>query len=130
MWQLLYNCCKCVIKTTTMLQLMYNVHTCDYVTCPHCHHLLWDPSYFQTSQFSYFLFILSNLKCYRNTTWSSTNHIWSIMAIKQYTKIIIGCLETNLCSISVVCFLKFLTPSSLGGYNLLNSMCFLQFLMC
>ncbi len=21
---------------------MYNVHTCDYATCPHFHHPLWD----------------------------------------------------------------------------------------
>jgi len=25
-----------------MLQLMYNVHTCDHATCPHFHHPLWD----------------------------------------------------------------------------------------
>jgi hypothetical protein len=29
-------------KTTTMLQLLYNVHTCDYATCSHYHHPLWD----------------------------------------------------------------------------------------
>jgi hypothetical protein len=25
-----------------MLQLMYNVHTCDHAMCPHIHHPLWD----------------------------------------------------------------------------------------
>ncbi len=25
-----------------MLQLMYNVHTCDHATCPHFHYPLWD----------------------------------------------------------------------------------------
>jgi len=35
MWQLLKNFYKCVTKTTTMLQLMYNVHTCDHAMCPH-----------------------------------------------------------------------------------------------
>jgi hypothetical protein len=42
MWQLLYNYYKCVIKITTMLQLVYNAHTCDYATCPHFHQPLWD----------------------------------------------------------------------------------------
>jgi hypothetical protein len=28
MWQLLQNCYKCATKTSTMLQLVYNVHTC------------------------------------------------------------------------------------------------------
>jgi hypothetical protein len=41
MWQLFYNFNKCVIKTT-MLQLMYNVHTSDHAACPQFHHPLWD----------------------------------------------------------------------------------------
>jgi hypothetical protein len=35
MWQLLYNYCKCAIKAITMLQLLYNVHTCDHMSQPH-----------------------------------------------------------------------------------------------
>jgi len=42
MSQLPYNYYKCVIKITTMLQLMYNVHTCDHDTCPQFYHPLWD----------------------------------------------------------------------------------------
>jgi hypothetical protein len=42
MWQLFLKCCKHAIKSTTMFQLMYNVHTCDHVMCPHFHHPLWD----------------------------------------------------------------------------------------
>jgi hypothetical protein len=37
-----YNCCKCAINATTMLQLMYDVHICDHDTCPHFHRPLWD----------------------------------------------------------------------------------------
>ncbi len=36
------NYCTCAIKTTTMLQLVYNVHTCDHAMCPHSKHLLWN----------------------------------------------------------------------------------------
>jgi hypothetical protein len=25
-----------------MLQLVYNVHTCDHAMCPHLHHPLWN----------------------------------------------------------------------------------------
>jgi hypothetical protein len=49
MWQLFYNFYKRVFKTTTMLQLMYNVHTCDHDACPQFHHPLWDT--FATSFF-------------------------------------------------------------------------------
>jgi hypothetical protein len=42
-----------------MLQLMYNVHTCDHVTCPHFHHPLWDTfgsMWYTTRQHVYFAF--------------------------------------------------------------------------
>jgi hypothetical protein len=42
MWQLLENYYKCVTKVTTMLQLVYNAHTCDHAMCTHFHHSLWD----------------------------------------------------------------------------------------
>jgi hypothetical protein len=42
MWQLFKNYCKCVTKATIMLQLMYNIHTCNHAACPHLHHPLWD----------------------------------------------------------------------------------------
>jgi hypothetical protein len=31
-----------LLKQQIMLQLMYNVHICDHVMCPHFHHPLWD----------------------------------------------------------------------------------------
>jgi hypothetical protein len=42
-WQLFSNCYKCATNPTTMLQLVYDVHTCNYATCLHFHHtLIWD----------------------------------------------------------------------------------------
>ncbi len=40
---------KCVTKAKIMLQLVCNVHTCDYAMCSHLHHSLWDT--FTTSFF-------------------------------------------------------------------------------
>jgi hypothetical protein len=28
----------------------------------------------------------NDLKCYRGTTWSSTNHLWTLIATEQHTK--------------------------------------------
>ncbi len=42
MWQLFQNYCNCATKTTTMLQLVYNVHPCDHATSSHFHHSLWN----------------------------------------------------------------------------------------
>jgi hypothetical protein len=65
-----------------------------------------DPSYFQTSYFFNFLFILNNLKCYRNATWSFTNCIWTLM---------------ELAFVAFNGLLNFLlTPSILGGHNFFN----------
>ncbi len=33
-----------------------------------------------------FLIILNNLKCYRSTTWSFTNHLWNLITTNQHTK--------------------------------------------
>jgi len=40
--QLFYNYCKCATKATTMLHLMYNVHTCNHATRPNFYQPLWD----------------------------------------------------------------------------------------
>jgi hypothetical protein len=37
-----------------------------------------------------FLFILNDLKCYRNTTWSFTNHLWTLILADQHTKNFLG----------------------------------------
>jgi len=34
----------------------------------------------------FFLFILNDLKCYKSATWSSANHIWTLIATEQHTK--------------------------------------------
>jgi hypothetical protein len=49
MCQLFLNYCKCVTKTITLLQPMYNVHAYDHAMCPHLHHPLRDT--FATSFF-------------------------------------------------------------------------------
>ncbi len=61
-----------------------------------------------------FLVILSNLKCYRSATFSSTNRLGTVIAIEQHTQNFWGVRESAL-QHSVVYFFQFLTPSILGG---------------
>ncbi len=80
---------------------------------------------FKPHNFFYFLFILNNLKCYRSATWSSTNHLWTLITTEPYIlETFVGCSGIGLCSFWW-CFLKFLTHSTLGGCNYFNSIPFL-----
>jgi hypothetical protein len=51
--------------------------------------LLFGPLFatFKPHNFLIFLFFLNQLKCYRNTTWSFTNHLRTLIATKQLTNI-------------------------------------------
>ncbi len=64
---------------------------------------------------SYFLFILNDLKFYRSTTLSSTNHLWTLIATEQHTRNFLG-----VQGLSEVCYYEFLTPSTLGTHNFLS----------
>ncbi len=79
-----------------------------------------EPSYFQSLQLSYFLFILNDLKFYRNTTLSFTNHFGILVARKQHTKNFLDFQESAL-QHSVICYFEFLTPFILRGHKFLNS---------
>jgi hypothetical protein len=48
--------------------------------------LLFGPLFLSNPGLSYFLFILNDLKCYKNIAWSSINHVWTLTATKQHTK--------------------------------------------
>jgi len=45
----------------------------------------WTPFIFKASNFFISPLFLNDLKCYRSTTLISTNHMWSLIATKQYT---------------------------------------------
>ncbi len=48
-------------------------------------HSYWTPFIFKASNFFISPLFLNDLKCYRSTTLISTNHMWSLIATKQYT---------------------------------------------
>jgi len=52
--------------------------------------LHFNPSYFQTSWLSHFLFILNDLNGYTSITWSSPNYFGSLIRTKQHTKNFLG----------------------------------------
>jgi hypothetical protein len=52
---------------------------------------LWAPLIFKPHNF--FSFILNDLKRYVNTTWSSKNHLWTLITIKQHTNNFVGVWE-------------------------------------
>jgi hypothetical protein len=58
--------------------------------------LLLDPSYFETSDLSYFLFILNDLKCYMSATKVLQINLNSISNRATHKKFF-GCLGVSLC---------------------------------
>ncbi len=80
---------------------------------------------------SYFLFILNDLKCYRSATWSSKNHLWTLIVIKNIYKEFFRCSVTDLCNeCLVVCFFEFLTPFTLGAITFSILIHFWQLSVC
>jgi hypothetical protein len=79
-----------------------------------------DHSYFQSFLLSHFLFILNNLKCYKNVTWNSTNHFWILITTEQYTKNFLGVQKSTFVMLSDF-FFEFLTPFTLWGRTFLIS---------
>ncbi len=67
-----------------------------------------------------FLIHLNDLKCYKSATWSSTNHLSTLIAAKQYTKNFWGVWESAFI-VFRGSFFEFLTPFTLGGHNFLIS---------
>jgi hypothetical protein len=63
-----------------------------------------DPSYFQISLLSHFLFNLNNLKCYRSATLSSTNHLGTLIATEQHTRNFLGVWKPTLSQLVVWVF--------------------------
>jgi hypothetical protein len=82
-----------------------------------------DLSYFQTSQLSYFLFILNDLKFSRIVTSSFTIHLGTLIATEQHTRNLLGVQEPAFLASSDLFFLV-LDPLYFGGYNFLNSISF------
>jgi len=69
-----------------------------------------------------FLFILDDLKCSRNGTWSSTNHFWTLIVIEQHTKNFLSVWKLGFVVFGILLFFfEFLTPFMLGGHNFLIS---------
>jgi hypothetical protein len=50
----------------------------------------WGPLLFSSFITFYFLFILNDLKCYRNNTWSSANHFWTLIATERHIQGMFG----------------------------------------
>jgi hypothetical protein len=48
---------------------------------------LWTHRTFKLHNFFIFYSFQNCLKCCRNTTWSSTNHLWTLILTKQHTRI-------------------------------------------
>jgi hypothetical protein len=67
-----------------------------------------------------FLFILNDLKCYKSTTWSSTNHLWTLIAREKHTRNFFECFEINLCSVRWFVLLSS-WPPLLWGLNFVIS---------
>jgi hypothetical protein len=86
------------------------------------HFFSLDPSYFKTLINFLFHIILNDLKCYRNTTWSSNIN-------KATYKEFLGCSETGLCSV-LWFFLKFLNPLLWGPVTFSFLIHFKQLLVC
>ncbi len=72
------------------------------------------------------MFILNDLKCYRSATFSSTNHFGTLIATEQHTRIFFGWLNFYFEVFDGFVFERFLTLSTLGGHNFLNSNPFLM----
>jgi hypothetical protein len=71
-----------------------------------------------------FLFILNHLNCYKSATWSSTNHIWTLIATEYHTKKIVSVQEpasqeSAFVVFGCLFFFELLDPSTLGGRNFL-----------
>jgi len=73
----------------------------------------------------FFLFILNDLKCYRNTTLSSTNHFCILITTKYHKRNFLGVWEPAFVTFGGF-FLEFLTPFTLRGHNFLNYILFLR----
>jgi len=77
------------------------------------------PLTFKPHNFLFFIHF-NNLKWYKSTTWSSTNHVWTLKATEQYTLNFFRCLGTDLCSVLWFVFWVFDTLY-FGGHNFLIS---------
>jgi hypothetical protein len=55
-----------------------------------------DPSYSQSFELSHFLFIFNDLKCNRSTTFSSRNHLRTLLATEQHTRNLLSVWELAL----------------------------------
>jgi len=71
---------------------------------------LWISLIFKPHNFFIFLFILNDLKCYRSTTWSSTNHLGTLIAIESNIQGMSWVFGNRLLWCLVDCLFEFLTP--------------------
>jgi hypothetical protein len=70
-----------------------------------------------------FLFLIhfKNLNFYRIITWNFTNHFWNSNSNRALYKEFFECSKTGLYNVWWFVFFEFLTLSTLGGHNFLNS---------
>jgi hypothetical protein len=84
---------------------------------------------FKSHSFFYFVFIFNDLKCCRNTTKSSMNHLETLITIEQHKRNFFGVQEPALV-VLVVCFFEFLTPFTLKAVTFSFLIHFQQLLVC
>jgi hypothetical protein len=77
----------------------------------------------------FIFYFLNNLKCYRSTTWSSTNHLVILISTEQHTSKFLGVYElTFVCS--MICFFEFWPPLIWGAVTFSFVICFQWLLLC
>ncbi len=87
-----------------------------------------DPSYFQSFYLFHFLSILNDLKCYKSATFSSTNHVWTLITTKQL-QFFFGWLGLSFSNVWWFVFLNSWPPLIWGAKIFSILICFWWFLV-
>jgi hypothetical protein len=71
----------------------------------------------------------NDLKCYKSTTWSSSNHLGTLMTTEQHTKNFFECSRMGLCNVQWFVFLNSRPPVLWGAISFSILFQFWQFLV-
>ncbi len=109
---------------TSQMRAVKKISFFQIAKCVFFHFSLFWPLLFSNHITFFFKFILNNLKCYRSTTWSFTNHLGSLLVTESF-----GCFEPAFVVFSGF-FFEFLTPFILGVITFSLLIRFRQLLVC